>query len=69
MAESKVINRERWIAESGDKKSEQYQRSEPVASCRPFTVTEAGSNFKALANMVEMLYYFTLLPMWEFKKL
>lgn len=51
-------------------KSEQYQRSEPVASCRPFTVTEAGSNFKALANMVEMiLYYFTLLPMWEFKKL
>ena len=36
-------------------KSEQYQRSEPVASCRPFTVTEAGSNFKALANTVEMI--------------
>ena len=51
-------------------KTEQNQRSEPVASCRPFTVTEAGSNFKALANMVEMiLYYFILLPMWEFKKL
>ena len=51
-------------------KSEQYQRSEPVASCRPFTVTEAGSHFKALANMVKvMLYYFTLLCMGEFKKL
>ena len=51
-------------------KTEQNQRSEPVASCRPFTVTEAGSNFKVLANMLEMiLYYFILLPMWEFKKL